>query len=170
MSCNRAAWPRSVGFLSFKIPSTLCHSPFPSRDIYTYCIASFTVAQTGSFTPSVSCHSPLLSLGHSLLPSCVIHRCSAWVIHPFCLMSRPVLSRGATRGSPLQSVIGIKTTPNYVILRCFLATGTLYLLPKSLRQKYNGLTRQCQGTQLIHCIFAVGILAANTRSRLLENI
>ena len=79
-----------------------------------------------------------------------------------------MLIREATRGSPLLSVIAIKTTPNYAILRCFLVTGTLYLLPKSLRQKYNGLTRQCQGTQLIHYIFAVGILEANTR--LLENI
>ena len=78
---------------------------------------------------------------------------------------RKLYNREATRGSPLLSVIAIKTTPNYAILRCFLATGTLYLLPKSLRQKYNELTRQCQGTQLTHCIFAVGILAANTRSR-----
>ena len=77
-------------------------------------------------------------------------------------------NREATRGSPLLSVIGIKTTPNYAILRSFLATGTLYLLPKSLlRQKYNRLTRQCQGRV---SIFAVGILAANTKSRLQENI
>ena len=37
--------------------------------------------------------------------------------------------RLATWGSPLLSVMGIKTTPNYEILRCFLAIGTLYLLP-----------------------------------------
>ena len=53
----------------------------------------------------------------------------------------------ATRGSPLLSVIGIKTTPNYAILRCFLATGTLYLLPKPLRQRYSGLT-VCPDTAL----------------------
>ena len=58
--------------------------------------------------------------------------------------------REATRGSLLLSVIGIKTTPNYAILRCFLAAGTLYLLPKPLRQKYNGLTRQCQGSVRAH--------------------
>ena len=79
-------------------------------------------------------------------------------------------SRSADRGSLLLKVRYNKTTPNYAILRCFLATGTLYLLPKFLRQKYSGLTRQSQGTELIHCIFAVGILAANTRSWLLENI
>ena len=62
----------------------------------------------------------------------------------------PLSTRLATRGSPLLSVIAIKTTPNYAILRCFLATGTLYLLPKSLRQKYNGLTRQCQGSVRAH--------------------
>ena len=61
-----------------------------------------------------------------------------------------VSNRLATRGSTLLSVIGIKTTPNYAILRCFLATGTLYLLPKSLRPKYIGLTRQCQGSVRAH--------------------
>ena len=58
------------------------------------------------------------------------------VMNPFSTFS----TRLATRGSPLLSVIGIKTTPNYAILTCFLATGTLYLLPKPLRQRYSGLT------------------------------
>ena len=38
--------------------------------------------------------------------------------------------RSADRGSLLLRVIYIKTSPYYAILRCFLATGTLYLLPK----------------------------------------
>ena len=36
------------------------------------------------------------------------------------------------------------------VVRCFLAARTLYLLPKPLRQKYNGLTRQCQGSVRAH--------------------
>ena len=55
--------------------------------------------------------------------------------------------RLATRGSPLLNVIGIKTTPNHAILRCFIATGTLYLLPKPLRQRYSELT-VCPDTAL----------------------
>ncbi len=37
-----------------------------------------------------------------------------------------LFARLATRGPPLLSVICIKTTPDYAILRCFLATGTLW--------------------------------------------
>ena len=48
------------------------------------------------------------------------------VIPDFWLIS----IRSADRWSPLLSVIIIKTTPKYAVLRCFLVTGTLYLLPK----------------------------------------
>ena len=67
-----------------------------------------------------------------------------WVLfrHSLCIwVGLSACTRLATRGSLLLSVICIKTRPNYAILRYSLATGTLYLLPKPLRQKYNGSTR-----------------------------
>ena len=59
-------------------------------------------------------------------------------------------AREAPRGSPSLSIICNKTRPNNAILKCSLATATLYLLPKSLQQKYSGLTRQCQGSVRAH--------------------
>ena len=66
-----------------------------------------------------------------------------WVLfrHSLCIwVGLSACTRLATRGSLLLSVICIKTRPNYAILRCSLAAGALYLLPKSLRQRYSGLT------------------------------
>ena len=63
------------------------------------------------------------------------------------LIDRGLCSREAATGSLSLSVLCIKTRPNYAILRCSLATGTLCLLPKSLRQRYSGLT-VCPDTAL----------------------
>ena len=78
----------------------------------------------------------------AISPNCgVLSRCSSSTeIHRKTRkVSNEPHSREATRGSLLLSVIAIKSRPNYAILRCSLATGTLYLLPKPLRQRYSFL-------------------------------
>ena len=67
-------------------------------------------------------------------------RSSGWTIGRFLVATKRLYIREAGRGSLSLSVLCIKNGPNHEILRCSLATGTLYLLPKSLRQRYSEST------------------------------
>ena len=65
-----------------------------------------------------------------------------------CAFVRAIMCiREATRGSSLLSVIGIKTTPNS---KMFSSNWDSVFVDKIPTAKYNGLTRQCQGSVRAH--------------------